>query len=170
MSIAAARIAQALRAEYRDRSYFAHSDDYRLGGSAGSGRWDPVLTCSWHCRSPATTLVLLDGAREVRAGVISVERCDPSALHRAVVHADSELAQCSMITSVRRWRPGDPVAAELCGSSPAARPVGTLRGEAVFDAVHYSTEHEKCRHWPASTCESGPGRRCPSFHRSGKST
>lgn len=78
------RIAQAFRAEYRGlQSYFAHSDDYRRLGVRGQrllALYYPfvALLCSL-----ATTLVLLDGAREVRAGV-------------------------------------------------------TLRGEVVFDAVHYS--------------------------------
>lgn len=62
------RIAQAFRAEYRGlQSYFAHSDDYRRLGVRGRllALYYPfvALLCSL-----ATTLVLLDGAREVRAG------------------------------------------------------------------------------------------------------
>lgn len=136
------RIAQAFRAEYRGlQSYFAHSDDYRRLGVRGQrllALYYPfvALLCSL-----ATTLVLLDGAREVRAGVISVGALVTYLLYIELLYTPiGELAQ--MFDDYQRAAVAAGRIRSLLStrtpSSPAARPVGTLRGEVVFDAVHYS--------------------------------
>lgn len=136
------RIAQAFRAEYRGlQSYFAHSDDYRRLGVRGQrllALYYPfvALLCSL-----ATTLVLLDGAREVRAGVISVGALVTYLLYIELLYTPiGELAQ--MFDDYQRAAVAAGRIRSLLStrtpSSPAARTVGTLRGEVVFDAVHYS--------------------------------
>lgn len=91
--------------------------------------------------SLATTLVLLDGAREVRAGVISVGALVTYLLYIELLYTPiGELAQ--MFDDYQRAAVAAGRIRSLLStrtpSSPAARPVGTLRGEVVFDAVHYS--------------------------------
>lgn len=124
------RIAQAFRAEYRGlQSYFAHSDDYRRLGVRGQrllALYYPfvALLCSL-----ATTLVLLDGAREVRAGVISVGALVTYLLYIELLYTPiGELAQ--MFDDYQRAAVAAGRIRSLLStrtpSSPAARPVGAM--------------------------------------------
>ncbi|OSC42139.1 ABC transporter ATP-binding protein [Mycobacterium decipiens] len=136
------RIAQSFRAEYRGvQSYFAHSDDYRriwVRGQWLLALYFPfvALLCSL-----ATTLVLLDGGREVQAGVISVGALVTYLLYIELLFTPidklsqmfDEYQRAAVAAGRIRSLLSTPTA-----SSPLARPVGRLHGEVVFEAVHFS--------------------------------
>ncbi|MBO0883814.1 MAG: ATP-binding cassette domain-containing protein, partial [Mycobacterium sp.] len=141
------RIVQAFRTEYLGvQSYSAHSDDYRrilVRGSRLLALYFPfvALLCSL-----ATTLVLLDGGRAVQAGVMSVGALVTYLLYVELLF--TPIDQLSQIFDVYQQ------AAVATGrirlllstpplSSPVSRPVRILRGEVVFDTVHFRYQTRK---------------------------
>ncbi|GJO34941.1 multidrug efflux ATP-binding/permease protein [Mycobacterium marinum] len=135
------RIAQAYRAEYVGfQTYFAHSDDYRrlrVRGQRLLALYFPLvpLTCSL-----ATTLVLFEGGRDVQAGVLSVGALVTYLLYVEMLFAPvdklsqmfDEYQRAAVAVGRIRSLLNTPTA-----FSPSAAPVGTLRGEIEFDAVHF---------------------------------
>ncbi|BBX98723.1 multidrug transporter [Mycobacterium lacus] len=135
------RIAQAFRAESLGvQRYFAHSDDYRrtrVRGQRLLASYFPfvALLCSL-----ATTLVLLDGGREVQAGVLSV-----GALVTYLLYVELLFTPIDQLSQMfDGYQQAAAAAARIRSllstpppSSPALRPVGRLHGEVVFDAVNF---------------------------------
>ncbi|WP_204079042.1 ABC transporter ATP-binding protein [Mycobacterium riyadhense] len=135
------RIAQAFRAEYVGvQSYFAHSDDYRRTRVRGQRLLALYFPFVAFLCSLATTLVLLDGGREVQAGVISV-----GALVTYLLYVELLFTPIDQLSQMFDGYQQAAVAAARIRSllstpppsSPVSRPVGRLHGEVVFDAVDF---------------------------------
>ncbi|SON59438.1 Multidrug efflux ATP-binding/permease protein [Mycobacterium simulans] len=135
------RIAQAFRAEYVGvQSYFAHSDDYRRTRVRGQRLLALYFPFVAFLCSLATTLVLLDGGREVQAGVISV-----GALVTYLLYVELLFTPIDQLSQMFDGYQQAAVAAARIRSllsapspsSPVSRPAGRLHGEVVFDAVDF---------------------------------